>query len=118
MAEIVWGLLYHLVAAIGRFIGFFVSELLANAISNKIEDFFTFDTKLEKHVKMLSGEKWFDELMTDFRYSYIVWHNKRVGGYLMELSNIRLLKKHKEEQDKFKEMVKQEHRKFTNLQTR
>ncbi len=114
MAEIVWGLLYHLVAAIGRLIGFFVSELLANAISSKIEDFFTIETKLEKHVKMLSGEKWFDALMKDYRYSYIVVHNKRVGRYLRELSNIHLLLKHEEERGKFIEMVKQEHMKFAS----
>lgn len=117
MAEVVWGLFYHLVAAIGRLIGFFASELVASAISNKIEDFFTIETKLEKHVKMLSGENWFDELVKDYRYSYIVWHNKRVGRYLRELSNIHLLLKHEEERGKFVEMVKLEHRKFAGGST-
>lgn len=118
MLEYILGALYQVIAAAGRFLGSLILDIIGGSISSKIEDYFTNETKLEKHVKMLSGEKWFDELMKDYRYSYIVWHNKRVGGYLMELSNIHLLKKYEAEQDKFKEMVKQEHRKFTDLQTK
>lgn len=118
MLEYILGALYQVIAAAGRFLGSLILDIIGGSITSKIEGYFTNETKLEKHVKMLSGEKWFDELMKDFRYSYIVWNNKRVGGYLIELSNIHLLKKHEEEQDKFKEMVKQEHRNFTTLQTR
>lgn len=115
VVEYILGALYQVIAAVGRFLGSLILDIIGGSISSKIEDYFTNETKLEKHVKMLSGEKWFDELVKDYRYSYIVWNNKRVGGYLMKLSNIQLLKKHEEEQDKFKEMVKWEHRKFTNL---
>lgn len=115
MAEFLLAVLYQAAAVIGRLLGFFVSELAASKINNAIEDFFTNDTKLEKNVKLLAEEKWFIELANDFRYSHIIWHNNRVGRYLRDDSNIRLLKKHEEEQRKFIEMVKQEHKKFAGM---
>lgn len=115
IAELLLAVLYQAAVAIGRLLGFFVSELAASKISNAIEDFFTNDTKLEKNVKLLAEEKWFIELADDFRYSHIIWHNNRVGRYLKEDSNIPLLKKHEEEQRKFIEMVKQEHKKFAGM---
>ncbi|HSP23083.1 MAG TPA: hypothetical protein VLQ20_12245 [Planococcus sp. (in: firmicutes)] len=118
MAELLLGVLYHVVAAIGRMLGWFVSEMAAEKIKRSIENFFTNDSKLEKNVKGLAGEAWFDELANDFRYSHIIWNNKRVGRYLCEDSNIRLVKKAKEEQAKFIDMVKQEHRKFAGISTK
>lgn len=115
MAEWVLGVLYQIVAAIGRILGWFVSELVADKICHKIEYYFTDETKLEKNVKMLAGQKWFDELTKDYRYSYIIWNNKRISRYLCENTNIRLLEKHEEEQKKFIDMVKQEHRKFAGI---
>lgn len=117
MAELLLGVLYHVAAAVGRILGWFVSELAADKISRSIEEFFTNDSKLERNVKGLVGEDWFEELAKDFRYSHIIWNNKRVGRYLCEDSNIRLLKKHEEEQAKFIEMVKQEHKKFAGIST-
>lgn len=118
MAEWVLGMLYQVVVAVGRILGWFVSELLADKICHKIEDYFTNETKLEKNVKMLTGQKWFDELAKDYRYSHIIWNNRRVGSYLCENTNIILLKKHEEEQEKFIDMVKQEHRKFAGIPTK
>ena len=118
MAELVLGVLYQIVAAIGRMLGWFVSEMAADKISRSIENFFTNDTKLEKNVKRLAGQNWFDQLAEDFRYSHIIWNNKRVGRYLCEDSNIRLLEKDEVEQAKFIDMVKQEHRKFAGISTK
>ena len=115
MAEWLLWLLYQVVAIIGRILGFFVSELAANKICSSIENYFTNDSKLEKNVKQLAGEQWFEELAKDFRYSHIIWNNNRVARYLSDDSNILLLKKHEEEQRKFIEMVKQEHRKFAGI---
>ena len=118
MAEFLLWILYQFVAAIGRLLGLFVSELAANKITNAIEDYFTNDSKLEKNVKRLAGEQWFDELANDFRYSHIIWNNNRVARYLSDDSNILLLKKHEEEQRKFIEMVKQEHRSFAGISSK
>lgn len=115
MVEWFLWLLYQAAALIGRILGFFVSELAADKICSAIENYFTNETKLEKNVKELVGQKWFDELANDFRYSHIIWNNNRVGRFLSDDSNIRLLKKHEEEQRKFIELIKEEHRKFAGI---
>lgn len=115
MAEFLLGVLYQVAAAIGRILVWVLSDLVGNKICGSIEGYFTNESKLEKNVKLLAKEKWFIELANDFRYSHIIWHNNRVGRYLRDDSNIRLLKKHEEEQRKFIEMVKQEHKKFSGM---
>ncbi|WP_416144509.1 hypothetical protein [Planococcus koreensis] len=115
MVEWFLGVLYQVVAAIGRFLGWVVLDMAAHKICRSIESYFTNESKLEKNVKLLAEEQWFVELTNDFRYSHIIWHNNRVGRYLRDDSNIRLLRKHEEEQKKFIEMVKQEHKKFAGM---
>lgn len=117
MAEWVLGMLYQIGAAAGRAFGWLVAELLGNKIEHTIQNYFTDETKIEKSIKRLAGQKWFDELADDYRYSYIIWNNERVGRYLCEDSTLRLLEKHQEEQAKFIEMVKQEHRKFAGIKS-
>lgn len=115
MAEFLLGVFYQVAAAIGRFLVLVLSELAGNKICGSIESYFTNESKLEKNVKLVAEEKWFIELANDFRYSHIIWQNNRVGRYLRDDSNIRLLKKHEEEQRKFIEMVKLEHKKFAGI---
>lgn len=118
MVEWFLGVLYQVVAAIGRFLGWVVLDMAANKIWGSIETYFTNDTKLEKNLKRLAGEQWFDELANDFRYSHIIWNNNWVVRYLSEDANVDVLKKDKEEQRKFIEMVKQEHRKFAGISSK
>lgn len=89
----------------------FIIELFANAIFY----FYTPKSKLEKNIDKLKNEEWFSSLYEDYRYSYIIWHNKKVKRFLIKPKNIELLIKNEQEKESFIHLIKQEHNKFVGL---
>ena len=89
----------------------FLFEIFANALLY----LFTPKSKLEKNIDKLRNEKWFSTLYGDYRYSYIIWHNRKVKRFLIKSENVELLTKNEQEQEKFTNLIKQEHSKFVAL---
>jgi ribosomal protein L20A (L18A) len=89
----------------------FIIDLFANALFY----FYTPKSKLEKNIEKLNNEKWFSTLYDDFRYSYIIWNNKKVKRFLVKSENVELLIRNELERDKFIRLIKHEHAKFVNL---
>ncbi|MBS4201673.1 hypothetical protein KHA93_18890 [Bacillus sp. FJAT-49732] len=88
----------------------FIIDLLANALF-----FITPKSKLEKNIDKLRNEKWFSTLYQDYRYSYVIWHNRKVKRYLIKSNNVELLIRNEQEKEKFIKLIEQEHIKFTGL---
>jgi hypothetical protein len=89
----------------------FLFELIANALLF----FYTPKSKLEKNIDKLRNEIWFSTLMDDYRYSYIIWNNRKVKRLLIKPENIEILMKNEIEREKFIRIVEIEHRKFVGL---
>jgi hypothetical protein len=89
----------------------FLFELIANALLF----FYTPKTKLEKSMDKLRDEKWFSTLMDDYRYSYIIWNNRKVKRILVKPGNVEILMKSETEREKFIRLVEMEHKKFVGL---
>ncbi len=71
--------------------------------------------KFEKHIKRLKEETWFCELEKDYRYGYIIHQNRRVRRFLCNEKNIKLILSMDEGKERFIELVKEEHARFTKL---
>jgi hypothetical protein len=89
----------------------FLFELIANALLF----FYTPKSKIEKNMDKLRNEKWFSTLMDDYRYSHIIWSNRKVKRILVKSENIELFIKNEKEREKFIKLVEHEHRKFVGL---
>jgi uncharacterized protein YlbG (UPF0298 family) len=89
----------------------FLFELIANALLF----FYTPKSKLEKKIDKLRNEKWFSTLIDDYRYSHIIWNNRKVKHFLVKSENVELLIKNETEREKFIRLVEHEHRKFVRL---
>jgi uncharacterized protein YlbG (UPF0298 family) len=89
----------------------FLFELIVNALLF----FYTPKSKLEKSMDKLRDEKWFSTLIDDYRYSYIIWNNRKVKRFLVKSENVELLIKNETEREKFIRLVEMEHRKFVEL---
>jgi hypothetical protein len=89
----------------------FLFELIANVLLF----FYTPKSKLEKSLDKLRDEKWFSTLMDDYRYSYIIWNNRKVKRFLVKPENVEILIKNETEREKFIRLVEIEHRKFVGL---
>jgi hypothetical protein len=73
------------------------------------------EAKFEKHIIRLKEEDWFSELDKDYRYEYIIHQNRRVRRFLCSEKNIKLILSMDEEREKFINLVKEEHVKFTSF---
>jgi hypothetical protein len=89
----------------------FLFELVADALLF----FYNPKSKLEKNIDILGNEKWFSKLKDDYRYSHIIWNNRKVKRILVKSENIELLLKNETEREKFIQLVEKEHRKFVGL---
>jgi hypothetical protein len=89
----------------------FLFDLIVNALLF----FYTPKSKLEKNIDKLRNEKWFSTLMDDYRYSYIIWSNRKVKRILVKSENVELLINNETEREKFINIVEMEHRKFVGL---
>lgn len=89
----------------------FIIEFFTNVLFY----FYTPKSKLEKNIDKLKNEIWFSSLYADYRYSYIIWHNKKIKRILIKPENIELLIKNEQEKEKFIHLIKQEHIKFVGL---
>jgi uncharacterized protein YlbG (UPF0298 family) len=88
---------------------------LFQLIANVLLFFYTPKSKLEKNIDKLRNEKWFFTLIDDYRYSHIIWSNRKVKRFLVKSENVELLIKNETERDKFIRLVEMEHRKFVEL---
>jgi hypothetical protein len=73
------------------------------------------EAKFEKHINRLKEEAWFAELEKDYRYTYIIHQNRRVRRFLCSEKNIKLILSMDEEREKFINLIKEEHVKFTSF---
>lgn len=77
--------------------------------------FYTPKSKLEKNIDKLIKEDWFAALYDDFRYSHIIWHNRKVKRFLMKYENVESLMNNEQDREKFIHLIKQEHNKFVSF---
>lgn len=116
MAEAFFAVLYQ----IGVFITGMITSVfkwifgswVEGKIENVLEDKLDSKKKLEKPIGILRSEQWFADLENDYRYGYIIWNNFKVEKYLLNEEHIPLLLKLPEEQEKFTQLVMEEHKKF------
>ncbi|MFJ5717653.1 hypothetical protein [Neobacillus sp. NPDC093127] len=90
----------------------FIVELLSSLLQSIIP---TSKSKLEKNINQLMGEEWFSQMNNDYRYNYIIWHNRKVKRFLSKPENVKILKSKEDEKEKFIRLVIQEHQKFVKL---
>lgn len=55
----------------------------------------------------LRKQQWFDELYSDYRYSYIINNKRKVRAHISKHNNFKKLKKDQELQHQFTKMVKE-----------
>lgn len=91
-----------LVEIVGEMIGHFLPDLSPQ-------------TKFEKHLTRLRKEAWFSSLEKDFRYEYIIHHNKQVKRFLSSEKHIKMITSMEEERENFIRLVKKEHERYTAL---
>lgn len=72
-------------------------------------------TKFEKHIERLKEEEWFSSLLADYRYSYIIYENRKVRRFLSSERNLKMIISMDAEKENFIRLVKEEHAKFTRL---
>ncbi|RSK55636.1 hypothetical protein [Bacillus canaveralius] len=72
-------------------------------------------TKFEKHIARLRDEAWFSELEQDYRYEYILYQNKKIKLFLSSEKNIKMITSMDVEKERFINLVKKEHDRFTSL---
>ncbi|MBT2659075.1 hypothetical protein J7E81_28285 [Bacillus sp. ISL-18] len=94
----------------------FLADLLGDLFGGLVEAIFpTSKSKLEKNIDELTEEEWFSNLYQDVRYSYIIWHNKKVKHYLRRTENIKVLKSSADDREKFIQLVIKEHNRFVGI---
>lgn len=97
----------------------FIIDLLVD-IAGEIIEFLIPDrfskSKFEKHLIRLREEDWFTSLEKDVRYAYIIHQNRKVRRFLSSEQNIKMITSMDFEREKFINLVKEEHAKFTGIQ--
>ncbi|MGK7379357.1 hypothetical protein ACSFXN_16110 [Planococcus sp. 1R117A] len=98
----------------GAIIGF-IFEILLGLAEGFVEAalyFYTPSSKFEKNIERLKKVEWFAEFEDDFRYNYIIWHDRNVKRFLVRSKNVDLLLNDEKERLHFIELVKSKHLKF------
>ncbi|NRD77136.1 hypothetical protein HPT25_06455 [Bacillus sp. BRMEA1] len=73
------------------------------------------EARFQKHIMRLKEEPWFASLEKDYRYEYIIFQNRKVKRFLNSEKNIKMIISMEEEKERFINMVKEEHIKFTRV---
>ncbi|WP_409298742.1 hypothetical protein V1498_10180 [Peribacillus sp. SCS-26] len=68
-----------------------------------------------KNYALLRKEPWFQALLADYRYEYIIHNSSVVTQYLKQAENLKLLLHSEEERMAFIDLVKAEHLSYTGL---
>ncbi|WP_409288261.1 hypothetical protein [Peribacillus sp. SCS-37] len=68
-----------------------------------------------KNYALLRKEPWFQALLADYRYEYIIHNSSAVTQYLKQGDNLKLLLNSEEERIALIDLVQAEHRSYTGL---
>lgn len=71
--------------------------------------------KVQLHIDELKNESWFKELDNDHRFNYIINFNKKVRKLLAQKRYVNYLKTNEKIRERFIDIVKEEHYKFTGV---
>ena len=72
-------------------------------------------SRMEKNIEKLKQEQWFLSLLQDYRYEYILFHNKKVKRILSNNKMVGQLLSHEHERERFIALVEQEHQDYVKL---
>ncbi len=95
-----------------------VIELLLDLAGEIIEYFIpdqATESKFIKHIERLKEEEWFATLEKDYRYSYIIYQNRKVKRFLCNEKNVKMILSMDVEKENFINLVKEEHKKLTGV---
>lgn len=65
-----------------------------------------------RRVDKLQKEAWFDELLKDYRYGFIIKKNNEIRSFLAQSGNIELLKTDEQVRKEFIDLVMSQHMKY------
>lgn len=88
----------------------FLFELIAGILIG-----FSPKSRIEKNMETLKKEEWFLFLWNDYRYQHILFHSNKVKRILRNNQRVENLLTHSQEQERFIDMVKQEHEDYVRL---
>jgi hypothetical protein len=63
----------------------------------------------------MAKEKWFEELLSDYRYGFIIRNNNEIRSFLAQPANIDLLKTDEQARKEFVDLVISEHKKSIGI---
>lgn len=78
-------------------------------------DIFVYNSEHKTVIRELNKEPWFQDLMSDFRYSHIILNSIEVEKFLIKEGNFELLKTDDETRKAFIDLVKEQHKKYVSF---